>query len=64
MWSSVRSCGYMGYVKEQIAEPNQSVEGVVIALEDDKKLRLALTIVPSISFYRYAISFKLTKVLK
>lgn len=53
---------YMGYVKEQIAEPYQTVEGVVIALEDDERLRLALTIVPSISFYRYTISFTLTKV--
>jgi restriction system protein len=30
---------YMGYVKEQIAEPHQTVEGAIIALEDDQKLR-------------------------
>ncbi|RAU22672.1 DUF91 domain-containing protein [Paramagnetospirillum kuznetsovii] len=52
---------YMGYVKEQIAEPDQMVEGVIIALDDDKKLRWALAAVPSISFYRYQISFKLVK---
>lgn len=52
---------YMGYVKEQIAEPDQTVEGVIIALDDDKKLRWALAAVPSISFYRYQISFKLVK---
>jgi restriction system protein len=52
---------YMGYVKEQIAEPNQTVEGVIIALDDDKKLRWALLAVPSISFYRYQVSFKLIK---
>jgi restriction system protein len=52
---------YMGYVKEQIAEADQTVEGVIIALDDDKKLRWALAAVPSISFYRYQISFKLVK---
>lgn len=52
---------YMGYVKEQIAEPDQTVEGAIIALDDDKKLRWALISVPSISFYRYQISFKLLK---
>lgn len=52
---------YMGYVKEQIAEDYQTVEGAIIALENDQKLRLALVSVPSISFYRYQISFKLLK---
>jgi len=52
---------YMGYVKEQIAEPDQTVEGAVIALEDDKKLRWALAMVPNVSFYRYEIRFKLVK---
>lgn len=53
---------YMGFVKEQLAEVDQTVEGVIIALEDDQKLRWALAVVPSISFYRYQISFKLVKV--
>lgn len=52
---------YMGYVKEQIAEPDQTVEGCIIALDDDKRLRWALLPVPSISFYRYQVSFKLVK---
>ena len=52
---------YMGFVKEQIAEDDQSVEGVIIALEDDQKLRWAISSVPAISFYRYQISFKLIK---
>lgn len=53
---------YMGYVKEQIAEADQSVEGAIIALDDDQKLRWALVSVPTISFYRYQVSFKLVKV--
>lgn len=52
---------YMGFVKEQIAESDQTVEGAIIGLEDDKKLRWALVSVPSITFYRYQISFKLLK---
>ena len=52
---------YMGFVKEQIAEDDQSVEGVIIALEDDQKLRWAISSVPAILFYRYQISFKLIK---
>lgn len=52
---------YMGFVKEQIAEDDQTVEGAIIALEDDQKMRWALLSVPSISFYRYEISFKLVK---
>ncbi|MFN7971975.1 MAG: hypothetical protein U0166_06440 [Acidobacteriota bacterium] len=53
---------YMGFVKEQMAEPDQAVEGVIIALEDDQRLRWALLAVPSISFYRYQVSFNLVKV--
>lgn len=53
---------YMGYVKEQIADAGQVVEGAIIALEDDQKLRWALATVPSISFYRYQVRFKLLKV--
>ena len=50
---------YMGYVREQIAESNQTEEGVIICLEDDQKLKWAISSVPSISFYRYKIDFKL-----
>ncbi len=52
---------YMGFVKEQIAEDDQQVEGVIIALENDQKMQWALMSVPSVSFYRYQVSFKLVK---
>jgi restriction system protein len=52
---------YMGYVQEELAEKGQSVRGVIIALEDDQRIRRALALVPSIVFYRYQISFKLVK---
>lgn len=53
---------YMGYVQEELAEADQAVRGVIIALEDDQKIRRALAVVPNIDFYRYQINFKLLKV--
>lgn len=52
---------YMGYAVEVLAEPNQEVRGVIIALEDDLRIRRALTVAPTIDFYRYVINFKLEK---
>jgi restriction system protein len=52
---------YMGYVQEELAEDGQTVQGVIIALEDDQRIRRALAIVPNVVFYRYQVSFKLMK---
>ena len=52
---------YMGFVKEELAEEGQAVKGVIIALEDDQRIRRALAMVPNIEFYRYQVSFKLVK---
>jgi restriction system protein len=52
---------YMGYAQEELAEKGQTVKGVIIALEDDKRIRQALVMVPNIEFYRYQVSFKLVK---
>ena len=53
---------YMGYVLEELSEPDQTVKGVIIALEDDQRIRRALAVASSIEFYRYEVSFSLTKV--
>ncbi len=52
---------YMGFVQGELAEVGQTVAGVIIALEDDQRIRRALAIVPAISFYRYQVNFKLVK---
>lgn len=52
---------YMGFVKEELAENGQSVEGIIIALEDDTRIRRALAVAPNISFYKYQINFKLIR---
>jgi len=52
---------YMGYVQEELAEDNQKVKGVIIALEDDIKISRALSVAPNIDFYTYKINFKLVR---
>jgi restriction system protein len=53
---------YMGYVKDQVAEESQRVEGVIIALEDDQRLKRALSLVPTVTFFRYEVNFSLKPV--
>lgn len=53
---------YMGYVKEELAEPNQQVKGVIIGLEADNRLKRALAVTTNIEFYAYHIDFKLNKI--
>jgi restriction system protein len=52
---------YMGYVKEELAESNQNVKGIIIGLEDDLRIKRALSVTNNIEFYRYQVSFKLYK---
>jgi restriction system protein len=52
---------YMGYVLDELAEPDQAVRGCIIALEDDLRLGRALRAANNIEFYRYQVSFKLFK---
>jgi len=50
---------YMGYVAQDLAEPGQTVRGIIIALDDDLKIRRALAVAPTIDFYRYEVKFRL-----
>lgn len=50
---------YMGYVMSELALPNQRVRGLIVAREDDSKLRYSLKAIPNVDFYRYEVSFKL-----
>ena len=52
---------YMGYVKDELAEQGQVVKGVIVAFEDDIRIRRALSVATNIEFYTYKISFKLEK---
>ena len=50
---------YMGYVKDELAEPDQTIEGVIIGTEDDPKLQRALSMMSNVRFMRYRVSFEL-----
>jgi len=50
---------YMGYVSEELAEDDQEVRGLIIALEDDIRIRRALVVTKGIEFFRYEASFRL-----
>ena len=50
---------YMGYVMSELALPDQKVRGLIVAREDDLKLRYSLKAIPNVDFYRYEVSFKL-----
>lgn len=52
---------YMGYVKDELAEQGQVVKGVIVAFEDDIRIRRALSVAQHIEFYTYKISFKLER---
>ena len=44
---------YMGWIKNNILKEGQSVEGIIIAYEDDQVIKDMLDIVPSVKFLRY-----------
>jgi len=52
---------YMSFVHEELAEDEQTVFSVIIAHEDDQRIRRAISMTPNIEFFRYQVSFKLVK---
>ena len=52
---------YMGYVKDELAEKDQLVKGVIIALEDSVALQRALSVTTNIDFMTYKVRFSLEK---
>lgn len=52
---------YMGYIKDQVAEKDQAVKGLIIAFEDDLKIKRALSVAQNIEFCTYKVHFSLSK---
>jgi restriction system protein len=50
---------YMSFVQEMLAEKDQTVQGIIIAREEDPRIRRALAMVSNIQFCRYQVNFKL-----
>ena len=55
---------YMGYVQEDLAEKGQTVRGIIIAFEDDLRIKRALSVTNNIDFYHYQVNFKLFRGIK
>lgn len=52
---------YMGWVKENLADSGEPVEGLIIAQTQSEKLRYALMATQDIEFMGYAVTFRLRK---
>ena len=52
---------YMGYIHLEMKEQNQVVKGLIIAFEDDLRIRRALAMNDNIEFCTYSVSFELNK---
>ncbi len=50
---------YMGWVKENLAESNQTVRGLIICQERDDRLKYAIRMVRDVSVKCYKVDFKL-----
>jgi hypothetical protein len=51
---------YMGWVRAHLANENQSVEGLIVAHEQDLQLAYAVTAVPNLSLLTYSVDFTLS----
>ena len=50
---------YMGWVRGELAEANQRVEGIIVAHEQDLQLAYAVTAVPGLTILTYSVDFAL-----
>lgn len=50
---------YMSFIRE--LDESKTVKGIIVGTDDDPKFRRALSMVPSVEFYRYEVSFTLSK---
>jgi hypothetical protein len=51
---------YIGWIRAHVAEPGDTVEGLIIAGAGDAKLHYAVSAVPDLTFMAYEVEFKLT----
>lgn len=52
---------YMGFVQDELAEPGQTVRGVIITGETDPRIQRALKMTTNVEFYTYHVQFALRK---
>jgi restriction system protein len=54
---------YVGWVRENVADANQNVKGVIICREMDDALKYAVKGIPDISVLTYQVNFSLNKAI-
>lgn len=52
---------YMGFVRRVVAAPDQEVRGVIVALDDDQKVRDALSMTTGVEFFTFQVRFELER---
>jgi hypothetical protein len=50
---------YIGWIKENLAEPNQTVRGIIILGEIDEKLKYSVKTLDNVNVLTYSVSFQL-----
>ncbi len=51
---------YMGWVRQNLATPDEEVHGLIIARACDNALQYAVAVVPNLAFQLYEVEFRLT----
>jgi hypothetical protein len=51
---------YMGYIRAHVADPEQSVEGLIVAHEAEDALRYAVAALPGLQVMTYQVNFQLS----
>ena len=51
---------YMGWVRQNLCQPDQDVRGCIIGSEGDEKLQHAISETPTIDFLKYEVNFNLS----
>ena len=51
----------MGWVMQELAQDGETVEGLIIALAEDERLRYALKVASHVRFMRYEVDFRLVE---
>ena len=52
---------YMGQIKDNPEFKNMNQRGIIISLDNDERIRSALSVIPNTSLYKYNISFSLER---
>jgi len=51
----------MGWVKQHLAHPGEDVRGIIIAGENDERIRYAVAVAPNVTLYSYRVQFELVE---